>query len=118
MIIETIGSFSQVNSMVLAFVFLFFIIIAYKVFQTLMKAFVVGVVSATFPLVANLLGMGVPLTITNVIWFAMFGVTVFMLYTSITGGAKIMRFAMKPFGLLFRRKPVRTVIINENEKSS
>lgn len=114
-IIEIMNGVAQINTVLLAAVFLFFIVIAYKVFQALIKAFIVGIIAAAFPIVANLLGMDVPLTFTSVIWFAIFGVAAFMLYATISGGAKIARFAMKPFGALFRKKNVKTVIIREKE---
>ena len=117
LILGIIQALSQLNPIILGVIFLGFIVIAYKIFQALMKAFIVGVISATFPVVANLLGMDVPLTISSVVWFAVFGVTAFMLYASIAGGAKMAGFAMKPFTKLFSRKPVQKIIIREKEKS-
>jgi hypothetical protein len=99
-------------------VFLVFIVLAYKIFQALIKAFIVGVISATFPVIANLAGMDVPLTINSVIWFAIFGVTAFLMYATISGGLKIMRIFMRPFRGLFTKKPVERIIIREKEPES
>ena len=114
-LIDLLGSFTQMNTVLLMAIFLVFIVLAYKVFQALIKAFFVGVIAATFPVVAFIMGMDVPLTITNIMWFAIFGVTAYLLYASISGGAKIMRMLMKPFRGLFSKKPVQKVIIREKE---
>ena len=114
-LISFIKSLSQVNTILLSVVFIVFIVMAYKIFQALIKAFIVGVISATFPVVANLLGMNVPITISNIMWFAVLGVMAYLLYASVTGGARIIRLIMKPFGGLFRKKPVQKIIIRERE---
>jgi hypothetical protein len=108
---------TQLNTVLLLAVFLVFIVLAYKVFQALIKAFIVGVIAATFPVVANLMGMNVPLTISNVVWFAIFGVAAYLLYATISSGAKIVGLVMRPFRGMFARKPVQKVIIREKEKS-
>ncbi len=108
---------TQLNTVILLAVFLVFIVLAYKIFQALIKAFIVGVIAATFPVVASLAGMDVPLTISSVIWFAIFGVAAYLLYATISGGAKIAGLVMRPFRGLFRRKPVQKVIIREKENS-
>ena len=114
---EFFRSLSQMNTVLLMGVFLIFIILAYKVFQALIKAFIVGVIAATFPIVANLMGMDVPLTINSIVWFAIFGVTGFLLYATISGGVKMVRMVMRPFRGLFKKKPVERIIIREKEKA-
>lgn len=109
---------TQLNTALLLAVFLVFIVLAYKIFQALIKAFIVGVIAATFPVVASLMGMNVPLTINNFIWFAIFGVAAYLLYATISGGAKIVGLVMRPFRGLFARKPVQKVIIREKEKGN
>jgi hypothetical protein len=114
-IVDFLGQLSQVNTVVLFAVFLVFIVLAYKIFQALIKAFIVGVIAATFPVVANLMGMDIPLTLNSMIWFAVFGVVAYLFYATVSGGAKIIGLAMRPFRGLFRRKPVQKVIIRERE---
>jgi hypothetical protein len=109
---------TQLNTVLLLALFFVFIVLAYKIFQALIKAFIVGVISATFPVVANLMGMDVPLTISSVIWFAIFGVAAYLMYATISGGARIVGMAMKPFSRLFNRRPVQKVIIRERENKS
>ena len=99
-IIEIVKSISEVNSIILPIIFIIFIVLAYKIFQTMIKAFIVGVIAASFPVVAYFMGLDVPLTLESVVWFAIFGVGAYILYATISGGAKIAGFAMKPFGFL------------------
>jgi hypothetical protein len=116
-ITDLLMKLSQINTALLMVVFLVFIVIAYKVFQALIKGFIFGVISASFPIVANLMGMDVPLTLNSIIWFAILGVTAYLLYASVTGGAKIMGMAMRPFRGMFTKKPVQKIIIREKEKA-
>lgn len=115
-IIDLARQLTQANTVLLFVVFLVFIVLAYKIFQAMIKAFIVGVIAATFPVIANLMGMDVPITINNIIWFALFGVAAYLLYATIAGGAKIMGLVMRPFRGLFGKKPVQKVIIREKEK--
>jgi hypothetical protein len=115
---EFVTGFTQMNTVLMLAVFLVFIVLAYKIFQALIKAFIVGVISAAFPLVANLMGLNVPLTLTNVIWFAIMGVTAYLMYATVTGGARIIRLILKPFSALFRKKPVQKIIIREKESET
>ena len=117
-IINLMIEISKINTALLMLVFVGFIVLAYKVFQTVIKAFIVGVIAAAFPIVANLMGMDVPLTLSNIIWFAIMGVTAFLVYASVTGGIKVVRIVMKPFNRMFSKKPVQKIIIREKEPSS
>lgn len=116
MLIEFMEGFTHLNTVLLLAAFLVFIALAYKVFQALVKAFIVGVIAATFPVAANMMGMDVAITVHNVIWFAIFGVVGYLLYATISGGARIIGLALSPFRRLFSRKPVQKVIIKEKEK--
>ena len=106
-------SFMALNPVFLVAGFILFILIAYKLFQALIKAFIVGAIAASFPVIANLMGMNVPITIHSILWFATIGVIAFLMYSAINGGARMARFAVTPFGRLFRKTPVKTVIIRE-----
>ena len=118
MVVEILQMLSQMNTVLLVGAFFVFIVLAYKIFQALIKGFIVGVISAAFPIVANLMGMDVPLSINSIIWFAIFGVAAFLMYASITGGIKITKLFMRPFKGLFTKKPVKTIIIREKEPGS
>jgi hypothetical protein len=104
-IAELLSYFQQLDTVLLIAFFLIFIILAYKIFQTMIKSLIVGIIAATFPIVANLfLGMDVPITFSSIIWFGVFGVVAFLAYSFITGGVKMVRIALSPFRLLFRKK--------------
>ena len=94
----------QVSTVFLFIVFFIFIVLAYKVFQTLMKALVVGVIAAAFPIVANLIGMDVALSLNSILWFAIAGVALYFAYAFMSGGVKIVKIATSPFRFIFRKK--------------
>jgi hypothetical protein len=116
LVIEFFREIAQINTVLLFGVFLVFIVVAYKLFQALIKAFLVGVIAATFPIVAIFIGLDVPLTISSVIWFAIFGVVAYLFYATVSSGAKILGLVMRPFKGMFSKKPVQKVIIKEDEK--
>lgn len=116
LVIEFFREIAQINTVLLFGVFIVFIVVAYKLFQALIKAFLVGVIAATFPIVATFIGLDVPLTISSVIWFAIFGVVAYLFYATVSSGAKILGLVMRPFKGMFSKKPVQKVIIKEDEK--
>ncbi len=120
LVITLFRELSQIHIILLMAVFLVFIAFAYKAFQVLIKGFMVGVISASFPVIATLLGLDVPLTINNIVWFAILGVSSFLLYHTMSGGVRMMRLIYRPFGRMFRKKTpvVQKIIIRERESSS
>ncbi len=95
---------NEINSVILFLVFIFFVVIAYKIFKTLFKALMVGLISAMFPVIAYLLGFNIPVTFQSIIWFSLTGMLLFFLYSIISGGVKIIKILTSPFKLLFRKK--------------
>ena len=83
--IKTTGSFiidiAQNNPPLLFLFFFLFVMIAYKTFQIFFKAFIIGVISAAFPIIANLLGFSIPLTIESLISFGMLGALSYIVYS-------------------------------------
>ncbi|MCD6495664.1 MAG: hypothetical protein J7K54_00150 [Candidatus Aenigmarchaeota archaeon] len=96
--------------------FFLFILVAYKVVKMLIRALVIAVLSGLFPVIGNLFfGMNIPVTIDNIIWFAMTGVEIYFVYHIIVDIGKLAEIFMKPF----RRgkvKKVEKVIIMERDK--
>jgi hypothetical protein len=101
---QLISQIQEMNSILLIMVFLIFLILAYKLFQTVVKALIVGVIAAAFPFVANLFGLNVPVTLSSILWFAIFGVILYFAYAFISGGVKIIKTVLSPFRALFRKK--------------
>ena len=97
--------------------FFLFILIAYKVVKLLVRALIVAVLAGVFPLFANMfLGMSIPITLDNIIWFAMTGVEIFFVYHIIVGIGQIGEILLKPFKK-GKVKKVEKVIIMEKGKS-
>ncbi len=101
---QIFSQLQQVNSIFLLIVFFVFLILAYKLFQTVMKAIIVGVIAAAFPFVANMFGFSIPITLNSILWFAIFGVVLYFAYAFISGGVKIIKLIFSPFKVLFRKK--------------
>lgn len=104
LIFEIMSQMQQINSVLLIVIFLIFIILAYKLFQTMIRAVIVGVIAAAFPFVANYFGFSVPITLNSILWFAITGVVLFLAYSFISGGIKIVKIVLTPFKWLFRKK--------------
>ncbi len=82
-----------------------FIVIAYKVVKILAKAAVIGLVAALFPIFANyFLGFEIPITVWNILWFAVTGVGLFFLYSFVRTGFGIIKLITAPIRALFRGK--------------
>ncbi|MBU1135163.1 MAG: hypothetical protein KKG13_01445 [Nanoarchaeota archaeon] len=90
-----------------------FVVLAYTVFKILMKAALFGALGAIAPFVANYMGMSIPITLTNILWFALLGVMAYVVYAMASGGVKTMKLITSPFRTLFRQKPKEKIIIRE-----
>ena len=113
--IGLLAAIAEVNTMLLLGVMVVFIIIAYKVFQYMMRAIFAGVVFGAFPFVANFLGIAVPITLGSILNYAVLGVTLFFAYASIRNAVRIMRFVLKPFKGMFER-PKERIVVKEVER--
>jgi hypothetical protein len=96
--------------------FFLFMLIAYKVVKLLVRALIVAVLAGLFPVFANMfLGTSIPITLSNILWFAMTGAEIFFVYHILVGLGQIGEMLSKPF----RRdkvKKVEKVIIMEKGK--
>jgi hypothetical protein len=102
----------QANSIVAIAALFLLIIIAYKIFQVVIKSLITGALAALIPIAAVIAGVdiGAPLTISNLLWFAVFGVMSYIIYFSLTTGLKTIRLIMKPVGRLFQGKKEKVII--------
>jgi hypothetical protein len=109
------GLLSEPNLLLFFALFFIFIILAYKVVKLLVRALIVAVIAGLFPFFANMfLGMSIPITIGNVIWFSMTGVEIFFVYTILMSIGKIASIITSPFR--GGKKKVEKVIIMEKSK--
>ena len=94
------------------------IVIAYKMFKIAIKAMLVGGLAALIPVAAVIFGIdiGIALTVDNMVWFAILGISAYLVYSSVSMGMRTVRMAMKPFGFMFRNKQKEKIIIREVEK--
>ncbi|MBN2042388.1 MAG: hypothetical protein JW754_01125 [Candidatus Aenigmarchaeota archaeon] len=82
-----------------------FIFLAYKIVKMLAKAAIIGLLAALFPVFANyFLGTEIPITLYNIIWFAVTGIGLFLVYSVVRGGWKVVRLILSPFKAIFRGK--------------
>jgi hypothetical protein len=83
--------------------FIIFIVIAYKFVKFLFKAFIIGLVAAMFPIVGTLfLGLNIDITVFNIIWFAVTGVGLYLVYNVVRGGWKFVKLMTAPFRWILR----------------
>jgi hypothetical protein len=119
---DLITSIAQTSPILLGIFFFVFVIVAYKALQIFIKAIIVGIIAASFPIVATFLGYSVPITLTNMMWFGVLGAGAFIVYSLIMGGVRTSRAVMSPFRGAFKPKPgdhhhhYKTVVIKEDEK--
>jgi hypothetical protein len=113
---EVFGIF-QLPSMWLFFLLFFlFILVAYKVVKFLIRALIIAVVAGVFPIFANrFLGMAIPITLQNVVWFAITGVEIYFVYVILCSIGKLAEIVMKPFSGK-KTKKVEKIIIMEKGK--
>ncbi len=94
------------------------ILIAYKIFHLVIRAIITGFLASFIPAAALVLGIdiGIPLTLNNMIWFGVLGISTYLVYASVSMGAKTVRLLMKPLNFLFKNKPKEKIIIKEIKK--
>ena len=95
--------------LVVFIIFIAFIVITYRVFKWLAKAFLIGFIALLFPVIANhVFGLNVDTSVHSMLWYAAAGVGLFFIFTILKTGWKIIKILTYPFrkiiGLLFRGK--------------
>ena len=102
-----IANLSNVDLIILIGAGIVFLVMAYMIFKQIMKAIIIGAISASIPVVLYLLGFDIGLSVQTVIWFGLAGIATYFVYDVISGWMKIMRIITWPIRRLFRggRKP-------------
>ncbi len=97
--------------------FFLFMLLAYKVVKLLVRALIVTVIAGLFPVFANMfLGMSIPITLENILWFAMTGAEIFFVYHILVSIGQLGEILTKPFRK-GKTKTVEKVIIVEKGKN-
>lgn len=98
-------------------IFIIFIIVAYKLFKFVFKAFLVGLVAAMFPIAGNLLfGLEIEITLFNIIWFAVTGIGIFVLYSIVKMGWKFLKLITAPVRWARRSSKKKEVVVEKEKK--
>jgi len=106
-----LGELASASSIILILVFIIFVVIAFKLFKTLIKGIMVSVVAAVFPLVAIYFDIPLPGffasmgLLERMVWFGVLGLALFLIYSTISGVASIMKILTWPFRTLFKSSP-------------
>ncbi len=110
------GILQQPSVWLFFLLFFLFILVAYKVVKILVRALLIAVIAGVFPIFANMfLGMAIPITLQNILWFAMTGVEIYFVYHILCGIGKIAELITKPFSR-GKTKKVEKIIIMEKGK--
>ena len=111
------GMFAGIMEMNIILVFalvLIFVVLAYKVVKILMKAVFFGIIGAVSPFFLNYAGiLSVPITLTNILSFALLGMVAYIFYAMLSGGVRTLKMITSPFKSLFKRKEKEKIIIRE-----
>jgi len=80
-----------------------FLVMAYMIFKQLMKAFVIGLISAAIPVALYLMGFDIGLSVQTVIWFGLAGIATYFVYDVVNGWVTILRIVTWPVRRLLRK---------------
>jgi len=102
---EFLGALGGDQNMLLFFaIFIIFTIIAYKLVKFVFKVLMIGLVAALFPVIGSMFfGLNIAVNLSNMIWFAVTGMGLFIAYSAVRMGWKAIKLALSPLKL-FRRK--------------
>jgi len=106
-----VGELSNMNAVLLMIVFVVFVVIAFKLFKTLIKGVMVGGVAAAFPFVAMYFEIPMPEffmamgLFERAIWFGVLGLALFLVYSTVSGGVGIIKILTWPFRKMFKSSP-------------
>ena len=86
MIFGLVGEVGTMNLAVLLVLLVIGIVLAMKMFSYLLKAVLTGIAFGIFPIVANYIGLPVPVTIASIVNSAIFGIVLYMAFSFIKMG--------------------------------
>ena len=116
-ILGLINEVLQLHPILIAIFLVIIIVIAFKVLKFAMRAVLTGICFSLFPIAATFLGFSFPITLQSLLWFAIFGVIVYLAYHTLVSGYKIMKIALSPFSKLGAKKQrVKTVVVKEKKE--
>jgi hypothetical protein len=87
---------SNIDILILIGAGLVFLVMAYMIFKQLMKAFIIGIISAAIPVVLYLFGFQIELSLQTVLWFGLAGIATYFVYDVINGWFTVVRILTWP----------------------
>ena len=97
------------NIIFFAIFFFIFIFIMYKLFQLAIRLAIIAVLGGAFPLIMDrFFGYDIPITVQNIIWFALFAVGLYFIFAAARLLYKVIR-----FGTGGGKKVVEKVVVKE-----
>jgi hypothetical protein len=94
---------SNIDLLILIGAGVLFLVMAYMIFKQVMKAVIVGVISASIPVVLYLLGFNIDISLQTIIWFGLAGIATYFIYDVIIGWTRLFRIITWPIRWLWRR---------------
>ena len=98
-----LASLSNVDLFILIGAGIVFLVLAYMIFKQVMKAIIIGVISAAIPIVLYLMGYNIDISLQTIIWFGLAGIAIYFVYDVIMGWFKLASIITWPIRKLFRR---------------
>ncbi len=99
------ASLLEINPLFLLAGFIIFLVIVFYVVKTVIKTTIVGVFSVFLLVLANFLGVDVPITLQTIIMTATLGIAIYIILGYVELGFKILKAATYPVRKALQRKP-------------
>ncbi|MBI4020832.1 MAG: hypothetical protein HY369_01175 [Candidatus Aenigmarchaeota archaeon] len=106
----------QLHPLFLVVIFLILVYLAFRVAFTIVRMLGTGLAFATFPFIANFLGIPVPITLETLFWSVVAGVLTYLAYMSISFGTRIINLVFYPFRKAFSGPQQKVVKVKEKKK--
>ncbi|MBI4181552.1 MAG: hypothetical protein HY520_01115 [Candidatus Aenigmarchaeota archaeon] len=78
--------------------------LAFRIFQTIVKMLITGIAFGLFPILANLLGIPIPLTLQTILWSVILGIATYMAYMGLSFFFKVVNAVFSPLKKGFQKK--------------
>jgi hypothetical protein len=98
-----LAGLSNVDMIILIGAGIVFLVLAYMIFKQIVKAVIIGAISASIPVVLYLLGFDIGLNIQTVIWFGLAGIATYFVYDVINGWMTVIRIITWPIRRALRK---------------
>lgn len=100
-LLEGIWGLVSTNPIILVVFILILLYVAYRIFKIAIKMVFIAIAGAILPFVLNMLGMGIEISLSSMLSFALLAVVLYFAYSSMRTGLKIVGFVFSPFKKLF-----------------